>query len=276
MPDTNTVTELRQPLLLVVVGRQRVGKTSVVNTIIQKVREAGGQLQVWNADNNNTSYNLGMFYDDVLSPSSSNSGDVRQWLEQRFSDQITRRFDAVLDVGGGETPFTKLIQEIPFIDELESDGIRVVVIHVVGPEQADVDYLQAFADNDVLQSKATLIFFNGGLVMGDSTVESAFLPIARHPSIKQAVLMGAKVVIFPRLACMSEVTNRALTFREATTDLAKGGHTSMSRFDRTRTRLWFDKLVPAALAKVPDLWLPVSRQPEAEAEADAPPDLAFG
>ncbi len=34
MPDTNTVTERRQPLLLVVVGRQRVGKTAFINTII--------------------------------------------------------------------------------------------------------------------------------------------------------------------------------------------------------------------------------------------------
>ena len=81
MPDTNTMPEQRKPILMVVVGRQRVGKTSVVNTIIQKVREAGGKLQIWNADSNNTSYNLGMFYDDVLSPSSTTPGDVRKWLE---------------------------------------------------------------------------------------------------------------------------------------------------------------------------------------------------
>ncbi len=217
-----------------------------------------------------------MFYDDVLSPSSTNPGDVRQWLEQRFSDQITHGFDAVLDVGDGDTPFTKLIQEISFIEELEADGIRVVVIHVVGPEQADVDYLPAFAKSDILQSKATLIFFNGGLVMGDSTVESAFRPIETHPAIENAMIAGAVACIFPRLACMSEVTNRALTFREATTALEKGGHSSMDRFDRTRTRLWFDKLVPAALSKVPALWLPVARQPEPEAGADAPSALAFG
>ena len=34
MPDTNTISQHRQPLLLVVVGRQRVGKTTVVNTIV--------------------------------------------------------------------------------------------------------------------------------------------------------------------------------------------------------------------------------------------------
>ncbi len=71
MPDTNAVSQHRQPLLLVVVGRQRVGKTTVVNTIVQKAREAGGQLQVWKADNNETSYNLGMFHDDGMSLSST-------------------------------------------------------------------------------------------------------------------------------------------------------------------------------------------------------------
>ena len=182
----------------------------------------------------------------------------------------------MLDVGGGDTPFTKLIQEIPFIDELEADGIRVVVVHVVGPEQADVDYLQAFAKSDVLQSKATLIFFNGGLVMGDSTVEGAFETIRAHAAIKQAVRKGATIVIFPRLGCMSEVTDRSLTFREATTAIEKGGHSSMARFDRTRVRMWFDKAVPAAMSRIPPLWLPVTRSAETESLADAPADLAFG
>ena len=276
MPNTNAVSEQRLPILMVVVGRQRVGKTTVVNTIIQRVREAGGQMQIWNADNNNTSYNLGMFYDDVLSPSSTIPGDIRTWMEERLADQILHRFDAMLDVGGGDTPFTKLIQEIPFIDELEAEGIRVVVVHVVGPEQADVDYLQAFAKADILQSKATLIFFNTGLVMGDSTIKSAFAPIENHPAIVEAIHAGAQVVIFPRLGCMSEVTNRALTFREATTALEKGGHSSMARFDRTRVRMWFDKAVPEALEDVPPLWLPATRRPETEDAAGVPSDLGLG
>ena len=34
----------------------------------------------------------------------------------------------------------------------------------------------------------------------------------------------------------------------------------MMRFDRTRTRLWFDKAVPEALAEIPPLWLPEAIQ----------------
>ncbi len=61
MSETNLTADIRRPILMVVVGRQRIGKTTVVNTIIQKVREGGGDLRIWNADTNNTSYNLGMF-----------------------------------------------------------------------------------------------------------------------------------------------------------------------------------------------------------------------
>jgi ABC-type branched-subunit amino acid transport system ATPase component len=54
MSETNVSTDVRRPILMVVVGRQRVGKTTVVNTIIQKVRDGGGDLKIWNADVNMT------------------------------------------------------------------------------------------------------------------------------------------------------------------------------------------------------------------------------
>ena len=61
MAETNITADVRRPILMVVVGRQRVGKTTVVNTIIQKARKGGEDLRIWNADTNNTSCNLGMF-----------------------------------------------------------------------------------------------------------------------------------------------------------------------------------------------------------------------
>ena len=275
MFETNASTSVRRPILMVVVGRQRVGKTTVVNTIIQKVRDGGGDLKTWNADVNNTSYNLGMFYDDVLSPGSSNAHDVRTWLEMRLQDQILRRYDTVLDVGGGDTPFTKLIEELPFIEELEADGILVVVVHVVGPEQADVDYLQAFASAGVLEAKATLILLNGGLVMGGKSIAPAFKGIMEHPAIVAATVKGAKVLTFPPLSCMSEVTDRKLTFREAAIGVVKDGMPPMMRFDRTRVRLWFDKSVPEFMAKIPPLWLPETMPAPAHVADAGEPELGF-
>lgn len=260
MPDTNTLPETRQPILMVMVGRQRVGKTTIINTIIQKTKEGGGQLGIWDADVNNTSYNLGMFHDDVLVPASSASGDVGIWLEQRLDDQILGRYDAVLDVGGGDTPFTRLIQELPLVEELEASGILVVAVHVIGPEQADVDYLQAFALSGVLQSRATLIVLNSGLVTGNRQIGPAFGNVTAHPSVQAAIGRGARLVFFPSLSCLSEVTDRKLTFRECATHVSKPGMSPMMRFDRTRTRLWFDKAVPEALAEIPPLWLPEAIQ----------------
>ncbi len=162
--------------------------------------------------------------------------DARTWLELRLQDQVLRRYDAVLDVGGGDTPFTKLIQELPFIEEQEADGILVVVVHVVGPERADVDYLQAFASAGVLEAKATLILLNGGLVMGGKSVGPAFQGIVTHPAVVSATDRDAHVLTFPALSCMSEVTDRKLTFREAATGVVKDGMAPMMRFDRTRLR----------------------------------------
>lgn len=44
MPDMNAVPEQRLPILMIVVGRQRGGKTSAVNTI-QQARE-GGDIRI--------------------------------------------------------------------------------------------------------------------------------------------------------------------------------------------------------------------------------------
>ena len=40
----------RRPLLIIVVGRQRVGKTTLLNTAVQFIRLHGGEVVVWNAD----------------------------------------------------------------------------------------------------------------------------------------------------------------------------------------------------------------------------------
>ncbi len=108
--------EQRQSILMVVVGRQSVGKITVVNTIIQKVREADGQLRIWTAGVNSTFHSPGMIHDDVPVPSSAVSGNGEIRLEQRLEDQMPARHDAMLDVGGGDTPFERLVQGLLFVE----------------------------------------------------------------------------------------------------------------------------------------------------------------
>jgi hypothetical protein len=246
----------RRPILFIGVGRQRVGKTTFLNTLVQALREQGSELVIWNADLLNITYSLSLFHPDVLEPSSADFEDVKAWLEERIQDQIEGQYDAVLDVGGGETPLSRLVQEIPIVATLERQGIRVVLAHVIGPEQADVDYLKHYTTHELFAPEATLIVLNAGLVISGRSAGNAFAAINRHPVITEALTHGAEIVMMPPLSCMSQVTDRGLTFAEAAEGVTKGGHPKLSFFDQERVAIWWAKAVPTFMASIPPLWLP--------------------
>jgi hypothetical protein len=271
MPKSTKAQSDRRPVLFIGVGRQRVGKTTFLNTVIQSMREQGAQFVIWNADLLNVTYNLPLFHDDVLEPPSADFEDVKSWLEERIQDQIDGQYNAFLDVGGGDTPLRRLVREIPIVQTLERQGIRVVLAHVIGPEQADVDYLRHFTAQELFAPEATLIVLNAGLVMSGRSASNAFAAIKSHPIVTDALVHGAKLVMMPPLSCMSQVTDRGLTFADAAEGVVKGGHPRLSFFDQERVSIWWTKAVPAFVEAIPPLWLPACSRsvPNDELPTDA-------
>ncbi|WP_158803417.1 hypothetical protein [Acidisoma sp. L85] len=271
MPVASKVASERRPILFIGVGRQRVGKTTFLNTIIQAMREQGAELVIWNADLLNVTYNLPLFHEDVLEPPSADFDDVKSWLEERIQDQIDGQYNAFLDVGGGDTPLSRIVREIPIVQTLERQGIRVVLAHVIGPEQADVDYLRHFTAQELFAPEATLIVLNAGLIMSGRSASNAFTSIKSHPIVTDALVQGAKLVMMPPLSCMSQVTDRGLTFSDAAEGVVKGDHPRLSFFDQERVAIWWTKAIPAFIASIPPLWLPApSRSAVVEGVATDP------
>lgn len=89
---------------------------------------------------------------------------------------------------------------------LKRAGIRPVVIHVVGLEKADLDYLRQMAAADVFMPEPTIIVLNEGLVQGGRSVEQAFAEITGDSVVVElAGRRGAEVVAIPALDCMSAI-----------------------------------------------------------------------
>ena len=248
--------EDRRPVVIIVVGRQRVGKTTFLNTTVQFLRTHGGEVVVWNADKLNRTYSLSMFHQNVLEPPSADSEDVKAWLEDRFTHLVQHRYDAVLDIGGGDTPLARLVEEVPIVRTLERRGIRVLLVHVVGAEMADLDYLERFLAENLLAPEATLIVLNDGLVLTGRSANFAFANVREHPALISAMMRGAEVVLMPKLACMSQVTDRGLTFADAMNGVNKPGAVPLSFFDQERVAMWWERDLPAFFATIPPLWLP--------------------
>ncbi len=55
----------RRPILTIAFGRQRVGKTALLNAMGQFYRERGCPVQIWNADQQNRSHSLSTFFRDA-------------------------------------------------------------------------------------------------------------------------------------------------------------------------------------------------------------------
>jgi hypothetical protein len=94
MPDGHFSRDGRRRLLMVALGRQRVGKTALLNTIVQYFRAEGNEIEVWNADQQNRTHSL--------------------------------------DAGGGLTGFSALVETVPVIAALAAQG-TVELRDLLGP-----------------------------------------------------------------------------------------------------------------------------------------------
>ena len=257
MPDRHTHARRGNVVLWTALGRQRVGKTALLNTAVQYFRSRGSRIEVWNADQQNRTHSLSTFFEDAAAPASGGLVDAKRWIEEKLVDQVTHRYHAVLDAGGGWTGFSSLVEEVPVIGALDEHGVKVVGLFCIGPEQADLDYLEHFAESETFLPEATVIVLNAGLVLSGRSAAGAFAAVRENRAFKAAVERGAQVVMMPTLACMSEVTDRGLSFAEAAAGSVKPGQAPMSLFDPTRVREWWTKKVPAFFDLFPAEWLPL-------------------
>ena len=100
-------------------------------------------------------------------------------------------------------------------DSLRRRGIRIVLANVLGPDQADVDYLAGFTTNDLFVPDDVLVVYNGGPILSGRSVKTAFEDIRSNPVVASAIDKGARAMVFPALGCMQAVTDQALLFAEA-------------------------------------------------------------
>jgi hypothetical protein len=126
MPDGQIKPMERLPILWIAMGRQRVGKTALLNTAVQFFQASGNPIRIWNADQQNRSHTLSVFFPDAEEVPNGGIEDGKSWIEGRIEDLIKHRYNAVLDVGGGATGFARLIQEVPLLEAIEGSAVRVV------------------------------------------------------------------------------------------------------------------------------------------------------
>jgi hypothetical protein len=237
-------------------GRGRVGKTVVANTYVQFCRQRGARLEAWNSDRQNETHTLSVFHGDASRPATDGASEKGYWFEANLDRQARERFDAVLDMAGGDPMVRHLARDVRLVETMKRRGLRAVAWHVLGPEPADLDYLKLSMEGELFAPPATLVVVNTGVLVSGRSAELAFAEVCSHRVVVDALDRGAKLVRFPSLECMSAIVDQGLTFPEAMRGVTKPGYQPMTFLDQTRVEIFWKDHIPAFFAEIPSEWLP--------------------
>lgn len=226
-----------QPLCVVPLGRGTRGKTWWVRWAIGHALAQGREVVIADADRTNAT--LSAFFDSVVTPPSADEADMRDWFAAFVERQIADRFNALIDLGGGDLILKQLAREIGLTTFLENHAIRPVAVHLLGPDRDDLAYLHDVEQDGIFAPTATILVLNEALVPRNRSEKTAFQStILEHPAFLKALDRGAKVVWMPRLAAAHEVDSRRLTFTAAEENHVKPGQPPIGPWNRQLIHNW--------------------------------------
>jgi len=90
------------------------------------------------------------------------------WIESKLKEQAEQGYHAVLDGGGRFTGFSALVEDVPVIEAPAAQGTDVIGLVRVGPEQTDLDYLDAFLRRAAYQAKSRCTDIGGRAISSNA------------------------------------------------------------------------------------------------------------
>ena len=247
--DQKAAAPKRKPVIFTIIGRQRVGKTTLLNALAQTIHEQGGTPEIWNTDLLNRSHSISSFH-DAKSPTGGDTKRQRKWLEEKIQSLMESRHDAILDIGGGWTALHELISTESLTRALDMMGITLSVAFLIGHERADLDYLEDLQTNKKFSPRNAAVILNEGLIPPSLDVDDVFEEVAIHPAVVEAMDNGAKLVLYPAAEPMKDVCDRTLTFRAYAEGEQKDGFPTSSIFDRLAIDRWYRRDFPVFLREL--------------------------
>ncbi len=239
--------------LVLPLGRGGRGKTTLTRWMVERAQRAGRSPVVADADRNNAT--LGRFFDGVLSPPSADDRDVMDFVARLVEAQAERRFDAVLDLGGGDLTLKRLAAEMSLASWLPTLGIDIVAVHLLGPSADDLAYLQAVEDGGLLAPPSTVLVLNEAAVPPGRTAAAAFgEAVETHPILTATVARGAMVVAMPRLGPAPDIEAAGLPYWAAAANQGINNRPGLGLWRAQQCTMWL-RAMEVAFAPVAE-WLP--------------------
>jgi hypothetical protein len=210
-----------QPKLILPLGRGHNGKSFWARWLIDRAQTRGREIAVADADRTNPS--LAAYFEGVLTPPSAEADDMERWFWAFCDRQAGQKFDAVIDLGGGDQVLKSLARRIDFSEFSTFFGIDLVAVHLLSPDLDDLAFLRDFETDALFAPKATILVLNEGRADGRTSYDEAFKSVLGHEVFRAAAKRGARPVAMPRLPCASELAVRHLPLSAAESSHPRDG-----------------------------------------------------
>jgi hypothetical protein len=251
--------EHRQPVAIVALGRGKTGKSLLLRWLAETTQRRR-KLRIVDAEMNNRT--LARYVPEAeTSPAGVDNQDRRRWVEDKFSDIIeaasdpATSFDMLLDVGGNDTMMKRLGAEQQLVAESQAAGVRLVAIHMIGPDLDDLSQLEEIEGDKLFCPRDTVLMLNAGLVKGEADPTHAFRPVIESAIARKVISAerGGRVAVMPNLDCLQEMETKGIpSFQEALTRMTPP-ETSLRPLRRSMVRTWLRRMDEDVRQKLADI-----------------------
>lgn len=216
-------TPKRDPTLLVALGPQNSGKSTLLRAVIYRTREMGRFPTILDGDRNDA-YLTSMFGtpgDDgsiagVSRPTYGDDTSVIEWLDEKITEIDETRSSAVLDMGGGDLVFPAYARDREILAMLGGAGVRATALQMILPNPADLTVLEQMEAGGLFAPDNTILCLNAGPNADPRATPDVIFRRVRETGVyRRALARGACEIVMPTLGCMAELDQKGLTFSEA-------------------------------------------------------------
>ena len=229
------------PVLLVALGPQKSGKSTLLRAILYRSRAAGRAPLICDGDRH-AAYLTAKFarqgpgdtIHGVSRPAIADDTTVIEWLDNTISDMDRDQRSVALDMGGGDLVLPTYARDRELVDMAKGAGIRLVALHMILPSPDDLTVLEQMEEGGLFAPDATILALNAGPVSDTRPPDVVFRHVRTARPYRQALERGAREILVPTLTCIGDIDQRGLTFSEAAANPSPLG---LTKGQMTRTFL---------------------------------------
>jgi hypothetical protein len=199
---------------------------------------------------------LKFFPAGIFEPASRSPDKVAAWTRSFLDVLIRDRASGLIDTGGGDTAFGRVLVEMPnLVDDLKAEDLTMVAVYLFSPRVSSLSSLSTLSEAG-FRPEATALILNEGTADPEKDLQQEFAQVRRHPVYKAALDRGSIEIWMPSLAVARKIDERSFQFRHAAHGIVPEGRKAppLGWSDQRIVRSWLRRM-DTAMAPI-QTWIP--------------------